>query len=387
MYKNNKKQQISFVFLVLITVSMFCGSVFGDPEVKISTQPSPRHNAWDIDPYPTLSWKSGPLAGGHDVYFGTDKDLVEARDNSVFIYTFDTNSYTPGMLTLATRYYWAVDEVNDTDTWAGDVWKFRVRNNPTEGYAADLMFHGGAGLSATRPEHVPCIDEGIVDYSIEVLYDGKETEHVFRSMHPNDEYTGVSISDLIDDNALFLYPDREPRYRMMMVFGGDTTNAASAAGEEGQANVQSFYRHGGSYQGSCAGAWLAQQKHFNTCPFPMSGAITGGGRICYKIPDGKTMLRRLWNGGTPNDPSNWYYEDWQVAPRSPVADMYPEYFADGRCFGPRMAGGPKITPWGQGDTYDPETQEMIFLHDVTMALDGEPDKSTFFNTEPLWRTI
>jgi len=339
----------------------------GDSVSKASATGSfPADRAFDVDPYPTLRWNAGSRAAktvGHDLYLGTDKALVAGRDKSVLVGRFDGGSHAPGMLTLATTYYWAVDEINGSrsgGTGKGEVWKFVTRNS-REGYVADILFDGGSGVTATKPSDVPAV--AMLGYSVENLYDGKQTSKVM---------TGVYEGDLRDDNGLLLYPDREPRYRLMMVFGGNTRNHVAAVGKEGAKNIHDFWANGGGYCGSCAGAWCAQRKNFNTCKLSQHGAVTGGGRVSLTLPDGKTPLMHCV---TPDgeDPATWYWKEEKPLPRSPVADLYPEGFGDHKVFGFRMAGGPKVVPW---DSWD-EHAEALFLYDITLVLEGE-DKEAFF---------
>jgi hypothetical protein len=75
----------------------------------------------------TLSWSPGLNAASHDVYFGTSFTDVDNGTGDTFIDNRDTNSYSPdGALVLDTTYYWRIDEVNDTTTWKGLVWNFRI---------------------------------------------------------------------------------------------------------------------------------------------------------------------------------------------------------------------------------------------------------------------
>lgn len=59
-----------------------------------------------------------------------------------------------------------------------------------------------------------------------------------------------------DRNGVLLYPDGEPRFRMMFIFGGSSGNHGADAGAAVRANIKTFYTNGGSVCGSCAGAYL-----------------------------------------------------------------------------------------------------------------------------------
>ena len=60
-----------------------------------------------------------------------------------------------------------------------------------------------------------------------------------------------------DQNGVLLYPDGEPRFRLFYSFGGHSGPHGKTMGASGRKNVNTFYTNGGSYVGSCAGAYLA----------------------------------------------------------------------------------------------------------------------------------
>jgi hypothetical protein len=73
----------------------------------------------------TLNWRPGREAVSHTVYFGTDANAV--ADGTVAARSVTDHRFSPGVLNLATTYYWRADEVNDAATPSvqqGDVWSF-----------------------------------------------------------------------------------------------------------------------------------------------------------------------------------------------------------------------------------------------------------------------
>lgn len=60
-----------------------------------------------------------------------------------------------------------------------------------------------------------------------------------------------------DTNGWLLYPDGAPRFRMIYVNGGKANLHARSLGEEGRKALQAFVAAGGSYVGTCAGAYIA----------------------------------------------------------------------------------------------------------------------------------
>jgi hypothetical protein len=98
---------------------------------------NPSNGAVDVKKTPVLTWVPGIFAASHNVYFGTDEEVVRNADTSAPEYksnqALGSESYDPGQLEWDTTYYWRVDEVNDTNPgspWAGAVWSFKTANFP-----------------------------------------------------------------------------------------------------------------------------------------------------------------------------------------------------------------------------------------------------------------
>jgi glutamine amidotransferase-like uncharacterized protein len=67
----------------------------------------------------------------------------------------------------------------------------------------------------------------------------------------------------LDENGILLYPDGEPRFRMIYVNGGLATKHGNSLTPEGRENVRKYIENGGSYVGSCAGMFLASNGVYN----------------------------------------------------------------------------------------------------------------------------
>ncbi|MBO4571544.1 MAG: hypothetical protein J5699_06435 [Bacteroidales bacterium] len=64
-----------------------------------------------------------------------------------------------------------------------------------------------------------------------------------------------------DTNGRFLYPDGEPRYKIVYVWGGGSNDHGSTLKSEGRERFRQFVANGGSYMGSCAGAYLVTRGY------------------------------------------------------------------------------------------------------------------------------
>ena len=96
-----------------------------------ATGPQPANAAKDVSIDSILSWEAGAFAASHNLYFGTTQQGVAdanlASDPNVLFAKVDTTSFDPNTLQFNKRYFWRVDEVNDTNPnspWVGPVWAF-----------------------------------------------------------------------------------------------------------------------------------------------------------------------------------------------------------------------------------------------------------------------
>jgi len=98
-----------------------------------ASNPLPFDGATDLLPQEiVLTWKPGPSARTHNVYFGvTFEDVNDASvDNPPGVLASEAqtdNSYDPGLRDYGQTYYWRVDEVNGAPDFAvikGEVWSF-----------------------------------------------------------------------------------------------------------------------------------------------------------------------------------------------------------------------------------------------------------------------
>mgnify|MGYP005847803077 CR=1 FL=1 len=97
-------------------------------EPKMAFSPTPRVGATKVEATPVLSWMAGEGAVAHDVYLGTDADLVTAGDASVSLGRMEaTWIQIAETLEGETEYFWRVDEVAADETIVkGLVWSFTV---------------------------------------------------------------------------------------------------------------------------------------------------------------------------------------------------------------------------------------------------------------------
>jgi len=97
--------------------------------------PNPSNGAVDVKQTQILTWSPGVYAASHQVYFGTDKEVVRNANTGSPEYKGSRNlgaeSYDPGKLLWDATYYWRIDEVNNVNAdspWKGPVWSFTTAN-------------------------------------------------------------------------------------------------------------------------------------------------------------------------------------------------------------------------------------------------------------------
>ena len=87
--------------------------------------PLPGAGNGEVSPLPVLSWRPGRVAASHNVYFGTDEQVVRAATEPLAAVADPVFELSP--LALTNTYYWRVDEINENESpamWEGQVWSF-----------------------------------------------------------------------------------------------------------------------------------------------------------------------------------------------------------------------------------------------------------------------
>lgn len=117
-----------------------------------------------------------------------------------------------------------------------------------EGYYKEIFMNGGNWLTSRKTlPSAPFL--------------GVEMEY-FASSKANDDVDSLLQHKIFcgseeDTNGWLLYPDGAPRYRMIYVNGGKSTKHIRTMGADGKASILAFVNNGGSYVGTCAGAYAA----------------------------------------------------------------------------------------------------------------------------------
>lgn len=117
------------------------------------------------------------------------------------------------------------------------------------GFYKDIWMDGGVRLTSKRDLPVA----RYLGLSIERL-----TSAATKDLNNRDTLAQkmVVVGSEMDENGILLYPDGAPRFRMIYLNGGLATQHGRSLGEEGRERIREFIANGGSYLGSCAGAFI-----------------------------------------------------------------------------------------------------------------------------------
>jgi hypothetical protein len=162
--------------------------------------PNPYNGDIGVSPTQILIWDAGAVAASHEVYLGTDTNVVRNADKTTPEYkgpkSLGNESYDPGNLIFNTTYFWRIDEINDVNPdspWVGKVWSFTTGDffiiDDFEDYNADenqiwFAWRDGIGVGTPdTPGYIPgngsgaaVGDENTISYMEEtIVYSGSKS--------------------------------------------------------------------------------------------------------------------------------------------------------------------------------------------------------------------
>ena len=123
------------------------------------------------------------------------------------------------------------------------------------GYYKDVFMDSGIMLTSKRD--LPATD--FLGLSMEAFV---STKHSYTAPYKFTATDTLRQRELIagspiDENGILLYPDGQPRFRMVYMNGGRAGSHGKSLEEGGRQAYRNFVKAGGSYLGSCAGAFVA----------------------------------------------------------------------------------------------------------------------------------
>lgn len=128
-----------------------------------------------------------------------------------------------------------------------------VRRTP--GYYKDLYMDSGVNLTSRKRLYAA----EALGLSMEVYYSAPHGSDGSLSAKDTMEQAFRFAGNSADENGVLLYPDGAPRFRAIYVNGGHAKHHGLSLTKTGVEHVRQFVAAGGSYIGSCAGAFISSQ--------------------------------------------------------------------------------------------------------------------------------
>ena len=128
-----------------------------------------------------------------------------------------------------------------------------ISETHSQGFYKDVFMDGGVKL--TSLERLPSAD--LLDLQIEHFASSRYTSTFPPTRRDSLLQKGIYMGTPEDLNGVLLYPDGQPRFRMIYVNGGKATGHGRSLNVKGRDRIRSFVNSGGSYVGSCAGAYFS----------------------------------------------------------------------------------------------------------------------------------
>ena len=267
-----------------------------------------------------------------------------------------------------------------------DASEVKVRTDvPNKSFYKDLFMDSGAGIGkfTTQPF---------------VAYMGLDYEYFFA---PRENFTAADLEKQKlafggspeDLNGVLLYPDGEPRFKMIYVNGGYSVDHGRNLFAACRENFNRFFYNGGSYAGSCAGAMLSSRGLVTNAFTSTAGYLGFWPAFCnelsitdiyptYIFPEDSPLLRYNDFGGDRKveGVKHWngpYFRYWFDVPGTEVLcinslqgyafDGYPSVIA----YKPSIWSGRVIPIGGHPEQGEDEEQLNLMASVVRYAIDGQ----------------
>ena len=173
-----------------------------------------------------------------------------------------------------------------------------VQKARSQGYYKDLFMDGGCSLNS-YPD-LPAADW--LGLSMEQL---STAERLEMTQLDTLQQNFLLVGNPLDENGALLYPDGAPRFRVVYVNGGKALGHTKSLTEEGREHFRTFLKNGGSYVGTCAGAFMVAQ-----------GTVRDTGFVAYPEYLG------IWPGWVRGTGLEKSATGMRVEPGSPLLDYY-----------------------------------------------------------------
>lgn len=161
-----------------------------------------------------------------------------------------------------------------------------------EGFYKDLFMSSGVSLTSRKTLHAA--------ESLGLSYE----YYAGKNQRKQNEFL---VGSKEDTNGVLLFPDGQPRFRMVYVNGGGATKHGLSLTDIGRENVRHFNERGGSYCGSCAGSFLSGRNvdskveprpgYLHIFPFNTLNTGMKKARVDHTLPMDSPLLKYRDFGG------------------------------------------------------------------------------------------
>ena len=171
----------------------------------------------------------------------------------------------------------------------------------SKGFYKDLGMDGGVELIAKEDLAAARLLDLSMEKLVATLYAEKDSLTCRDTIIQNLQVCGNPL----DDNGILLYPDGAPRFKVIYVNGGLASYHGRSLTETGRNNIKQYIENGGSYIGTCAGAFLGSIAPVTEDMHPYPSYLS--------LWPGYTMETNLFNAYTgvfvdKNSPLLQYYD-------------------------------------------------------------------------------
>lgn len=165
----------------------------------------------------------------------------------------------------------------------------------SQGYYKDIFMDGGIKL--TSREDLPAARR--LGMTIEHFISGKDTPESPLTLQDTLMQQMIFCGSDIDQNGVLLYPDGQPRFRLLYVNGGKATAHGVSLTPKGKENIQQFVKNGGNYLGTCAGMFLASNATTTDSVVPKAAYLNIWPAITHSTRLAKTPTGHFVEPGSP----------------------------------------------------------------------------------------
>ncbi len=168
---------------------------------------------------------------------------------------------------------------------------FMLRSDvPNESYYKDIFLD--AGYALTDRTNLPAAS--YLGLSMEYFSSSRVADTIAQNQ--------ILGGDYQDINGRLLYPDGQPRYKMLFVVGGDSKTHGKSLRDRTRERMRAFYYGGGCYVGTCAGSAFASNGYDNNDNYPFYLHIWPYSPLHSRVINSSVGISML-----PNSPLVKYY--------------------------------------------------------------------------------